>query len=144
MSWNDDVKKIIDFIPQFEQIQKDVNDFAKRKFATDFDDSEIKKEIYEIKNKIGGLCNYDDKSILLKILELSLSMNEIKPFDDANLMLEIDSLNKKLDSSQRTFSELYEQKIQLASKEQIELISELLAENDKLRNELKNKESNNG
>ncbi len=144
MNWNDSVKKIIDFIPKFEQIQKDVDAFSKIKFATDFDDSEIKKEICEIKNKIGVLCNYDDKSILSKISDISLLINEIKPFDDANLMLEIDSLHKKLDSSQRTFSELYEQKIQLASQEQITLISGLLAENDKLRNELKNKESNNG
>lgn len=153
MSWNDNVKKIIDFIPQFEQIQKDVNEFAKRKFATDFDDSEIKKEICEIKNKIAGLCNYDDKSIFLKLDSLALSLSKIKDFDDSSIKKEIDAiakdlksikpfddseikkdmltLQKQFDSSRRSFSELYEQKIALVTKEQqvaIESALLLLAE----------------
>lgn len=95
-NWNDNIKKIIDFIPHFEKMQKEMSEMQAKK--PEFSLGDIKAMQDENKLLKERLKALESKKVTVDLSKIEGAVNEMR--------LEFE---QKIDSARRTFSELCDQ-----------------------------------
>ena len=122
-SWNQNIKKILDFIPHFEKMRDEMRAQAAKKQPDYKGDIEaVNRLVKALQDKKPLDFSDDVKAIRAELLKLSSAIAELGKVDHSAFKVAIESkitelskeIEQKIDSTRRTYSELNEQAYQLA------------------------------
>lgn len=117
MGWNDNIKRILDFIPVFDRETKKLNELsAQLKKSAAINDELIKSN---------ALLRESNELAMAKVKAISESALEVKSYDDSNIKLQISELSRAVSNFNESIDTITPQQAEIEPYDDTELINRI-------------------